>query len=107
MVRFYFPDAVKTDNIQTTSEEQSNQQHNFFNQPYVAGNYTTNVTYQIGTHAFLHCKVSATVSIIYFLILISYYKKFYSLMDIRNSKTPSLVSCETSSLNSMKFHQML
>ncbi|XP_037037441.1 zwei Ig domain protein zig-8-like isoform X2 [Bradysia coprophila] len=54
---YFSNDVVKTDNVQGTSSEQTNQQHNFYNLPYVASNYTANVTYQIGTHAFLHCKI--------------------------------------------------
>ncbi|KAJ6635075.1 Lachesin [Pseudolycoriella hygida] len=50
-------DAIIADNVEPVSSEKSNQQHNFYNEPYVAGNYTTDVTYQIGTHAFLHCKI--------------------------------------------------
>lgn len=68
-----FSDAIKADNIvQSLSLEKSNLQNDFYIGPYLDGNEVTNITVQIGTNAYLPCKVRTTVNIILLLLLLSF-----------------------------------
>lgn len=50
-------DAIKADIEQSLSVDKSNIQNDFYIGPYLDGNEVTNITVQIGTNAYLPCKV--------------------------------------------------
>lgn len=68
-------DAIKADIEQSLSVDKSNLQNDFYIGPYLDGNEVTNITVQIGTNAYLPCKV-CVIEFFFCTIFIRFYVFF-------------------------------